>query len=106
MGTEEQLETEQQTKEKNKAFDLLDALSRSGTLQIDCASFHVVVAATHCFDQTLLDTVVKDNVNPIEKVERSALIVSSTIHEESPEQLIKDEHLKRIKKGPSSHLFS
>merc|ERR1712137_1043984 len=41
--TEEQLEREKQGKEKNKVFDLLDALSRSGTLQIDCASFHVVV---------------------------------------------------------------
>merc|ERR1712137_234970 len=92
----ENLESEEQQQEKNKAFDLLDALSRSGGLTIDAASFHVVVAATHCFDRTLINTIVKDNVNPIEKVERSALIVSSTIHEESPSTLIKEEHMKRI----------
>ena len=40
----------------------------------------VVVAATHCFDKTLLDTVIQGNVNPIEKVERSLMIVATTIH--------------------------
>eukprot|EP00339_Tiarina_fusa_P021804 CAMPEP_0117014176 /NCGR_PEP_ID=MMETSP0472-20121206/11550_1 /TAXON_ID=693140 ORGANISM="Tiarina fusus, Strain LIS" /NCGR_SAMPLE_ID=MMETSP0472 /ASSEMBLY_ACC=CAM_ASM_000603 /LENGTH=684 /DNA_ID=CAMNT_0004717671 /DNA_START=752 /DNA_END=2806 /DNA_ORIENTATION=- len=102
---EETLGEEKQQLEKSKAFDLLDALSRSGALTIDAASFHVVVAATHCFDETLINTIVKDNVNPIEKVERSSLIISSTIHEESPSELIKEEHLERVKNGPSSHLF-
>merc|ERR1712137_205345 len=100
-----QIVDQDQVTEKNKAFDLLDALTKSGALQIDCASFHVVVAATHCFDKTLLNTIVQKNVNPIEKVERSALIVSSTIHEQPPEVMIDPEHLDRIKKGPSAHLF-
>merc|ERR1712100_542725 len=99
------LSIEDQEKERNKAFDLLDALSRSGSLPIDCATFHVVVAATHCFDRTLLNTVVQDCVNPIEKVERSALIVSTTIHEESPEAMIQESVKEKIKKA-SPHLFS
>ena len=99
------LQEEDLEKEKNKAFDLLDAITRSGALQIDAASFHVVVVVTHCFDKTLINTIVQENVNPIEKVERSALIVGSTMHEASPEELIKDEHLSRVKGGASSHLF-
>jgi hypothetical protein len=70
----------EQKTEKHRAFDLLDALTKSGALPIDDASLHVVLAATHCFDRTLLDTVIQDNVNPIEKVERSLMIVGTTIH--------------------------
>lgn len=58
----------EQEEEKKQAFDLLDALSRSGSLDVDYASLHVVVAATHCFAESLMNTVVKDNINPIEKV--------------------------------------
>jgi hypothetical protein len=39
-----------------------------------------VIAATHCFDKSLVDTVIEGNVNPIAKVERSMLIVASVIH--------------------------
>lgn len=64
---------------RNRTFDLLDALTKSGALTVDHAALHVVIAATHCFDKTLMNTVIQDNVNPIEKVERSSLIVASTI---------------------------
>ncbi len=37
-----------------------------------------------------------DNVNPIEKVERSSLIVASTIHHTAPAELISAEHLQRV----------
>ena len=77
-----------QRTEKNRAFDLLDALSKSGALAIDDASLHVVLAATHCFDKTLVDTVIQDNVNPIEKVERSLLIVGTTIHGQSARDML------------------
>jgi len=66
--------------EKNKAFDLLDALSRSGSLRIDCASLHVVVCVTHCFENDVMGTVIQDDINPIAKMERSMLLVGSAIH--------------------------
>ena len=77
------LSTDQQKSKKNEAFDLLDGLTRAGALSCDDASLHVVrlyactpianslpqvIAATHCFDQDLMDTVVQRNMNPIEKV--------------------------------------
>ena len=84
------VDEEQQKTERNKAFDLLDALSRSGTLPIACAELHVVVAATHRFDKSLMETVIEDNINPIEKFERSELIVASTIHGLPATALLKD----------------
>jgi hypothetical protein len=83
--------------EKKKAFDLLDAISRSGTLSIACAELHVVVAVSHCFDNDLMGTIIQDNINPIEKVERSSLMIASTIYGEPVQTLIEDEHdLERL----------
>jgi hypothetical protein len=90
------MSTRDQKDEKNRAFDLLDALSRSGALPIDHASLHVVIAATHCFDKTLVDTVIQGNVNPIEKVERSLLLVATTIHGRDASELILEDQRARF----------
>ena len=95
----------QQKVEKNKAFDLLDALSRSGSLDVDDAFLHVFIAATHCFDKSLMDTIILDNVNPIEKVQRSLLIVSQTIHDAPLQSLIKSDQLESVQES-SPGLFS
>ena len=50
-----------------------------------------MVAATHCFDKSVMETVIEDNINPIEKFERSELIVASTIHGVPATALLKDE---------------
>lgn len=92
-----QVYSSEQEKEKNKAFDLLDALTKSGALTVDYATLHVVIASTHCFDKSIVRTVVEDNVNPIEKLENSSLIVASTIHQVEAAALISPEHLDRIK---------
>lgn len=85
-----------QKEEKNRAFDLVDALSKSGALPFEDASLHVVIAATHCFDRTLLDTVIQDNVNPIEKVERSLMIMATTIHGRPASELLADDQRERF----------
>jgi hypothetical protein len=95
--TESTLNKDDQTAERKRAFDLLDALSRSGALTIECASLHVMVAVTHCFTKSLVDTVVQDNVNPIEKVERSSLIVASAIHGTPAAELIQTDHVDRVR---------
>lgn len=86
----------EQEQERNKAFDLLDALTRSGALPIKEAALHVVLAATHCFDKSIIDTIVQDNMNPIEKLERSNLIVATTITGKSVEELVNADQLERI----------
>jgi hypothetical protein len=93
---ESTLAAKEQKDEKNRAFDLLDALSKSGALPIEDASLHVVIAATHCFDQTLLATVIEENVNPIEKVERSLMIVGTTIHRRPAAELLADDQRERF----------
>ncbi|CAJ1364440.1 unnamed protein product, partial [Effrenium voratum] len=74
---------DEQKSQKNAAFDLLDAITKSGALPLSHASLHIVIAATHCFDKTVTETVVQENCNPIERVERSSLIMASTVHQET-----------------------
>ena len=56
----------------------------------------MVIAATHCFDDTLLNTVIRGNVNPIERVERSSMIVATTIHGRPAVELLADDQRERF----------
>ena len=76
--------------EKNRAFDLLDALSRSGSLPIACSELHVIICLTHRFEKDVMGTVIEDNINPIEKLEMSTLLFASAIHGVPPQTLIRD----------------
>ena len=102
---EKSLWSKEQDAEKTRCYDLLDALSCSGSLEIDCASLHVIVAATHCFDESIVDTIVQNNINPIEKVERSLLIVGSTIQGKPPGRLVKPTNLAQVE-GHSPQLLN
>ena len=78
------------------AFDLLDALTRSGALPLPHGQLHVILGATHAFDDTLLNTLVVGNMNPIEEVERSQLIIASTLHGVPPANLLTPAHFARL----------
>mmetsp|Transcript_36045 Transcript_36045/g.85910 ORF Transcript_36045/g.85910 Transcript_36045/m.85910 type:complete len:950 (+) Transcript_36045:88-2937(+) len=92
------LDTDGIRREKSKAFDLLDALSRSGSLAIAHSELHVVVAMTHCFEKDLMGTVIRDNVNPIEKIECSTLLLASAVHGLSARELVRDANeLQRLR---------
>ncbi len=93
---EKSLHSDEQRTEKDKAFDLIDALSKSGDLPLEHVSLHVVIAATHCFDKTLLETVVQGNVNPVEKVERSSMIVATTVHGKPATELLVEDQRQRF----------
>jgi hypothetical protein len=89
-------------RERSSTFDLLDALSRSGSRVLEDASLHVLVASTHNFDRSLMDTVVRGNVNPIERVERSTLIIASTLHRCPTTQLLKGDQTARVQASSPS----
>ena len=89
-------DSEGQRLERQECFDLLDALTRSGGLPIDNAQLHIVVAASHCFDKTVMNTLVQKNESPIESVERSTLILASTIFKQPIASLVKSSELARL----------
>jgi len=71
--------------EKNRAMDLLTAISRSGSLPIEASEVHVIVGMTHCFPKQVTETIIEDNINPIEKVEKSLRMIASVIHSKPDE---------------------
>jgi hypothetical protein len=52
-----------------------------------------------------MDTLVQDNINPIEKVEMSQLIISSTVHNVNPGDLLKGEKQRNRVKAIVPELF-
>ncbi len=95
-STTSNLNVDDQKKERSAAFDLLDALTKSGGFEVHDAELHVVIAATHCFDRSVVDTVVQKNVNPIEKVEFTSLIMATTIHNQPMENLVQGDQVARL----------
>jgi hypothetical protein len=75
---------------------VLDALSRSGAKTLTDVALHIVIASTHNFDKSILDTAVQDNVNPIDHAERSCLLLASTLHDTTAVTLLKNDQVCRL----------
>jgi len=95
---------DEQTASRNAAFDLLDALTRSGGLVIEQGcSFHVIVAGVHRFDQSLMQTIIQKNVNPIVSVERSYLLMASTLQGVSVSELVTEQNDQQRERIAQDH---
>ena len=82
------LSNKDKEQEKQKAMDLLTAISRSGSLPIVQSELHIVIAVSHCFQNDVVSTVIQDNINPIQKVEQSMLMLGSVIYEKDDEEML------------------
>ncbi|KAL7569633.1 hypothetical protein ACA910_008291 [Epithemia clementina (nom. ined.)] len=79
-----------QYSEKRRAFDLLDAITRSGNLPIKCSEIHVVIGVSHNFVDSVMRTLYVDNINPINKAEKSLLLLGSEIFKRKPTDLVRN----------------
>ena len=82
------LGVDEQKAERTKCFDLLDALTRTGALAVEDVQMHMIISHTHCFGKNVMDTLVKDNVNPIDSLEKSTLAIAEILLKMPKETLV------------------
>jgi hypothetical protein len=85
---ENNINLNEQSKLRQKTFDLLDALTKLGAMRISNSDLHVFIASTHVFDKSLVNTVIQDNINPILKIEQSLLIMANVVHNKPISELV------------------
>ena len=90
--------------ETDRAFDLIDSLTKTADLPLEDTEVHVFLTVTHDFEEVVLENVIKNNENIIESAEASLLVLASTIHGVKPSQLVKETAIPRLQ-NYTSYLF-
>ena len=82
--------------ERKLAYNLLDLLTRSGSLPIHETFVHVIVASSFSFQDSVMNTLVIRNENPIEAVEKCSLVVASVVYGVPLHELVVPEKLSGV----------
>ena len=60
-------------------LDLLDTLSSTGALELQNSTFHVLIGASHSWDESVFNTLLKKNENPFCAAEKTIEILINTL---------------------------
>ena len=74
---------EAQAELKSSCLNILDALSMSGSLPLSDCSLHAVVPFSQFFSKTIIETVIQDNINPIQQIENVNFLLSEVVQKNS-----------------------
>lgn len=53
----------------------------TGEFEFSHSQFHILNGISHSFDKTLIESIIQDNINPIERVQQSAFLLTEVIHQ-------------------------
>ena len=94
------LGVEERRSEHVRALSLLDALTKGGALDAPYSEVHVVVPTTHHFERTLMATLAHDNVDPIEAIESSMIIIATTLYNTTAQSLVSTGAMAKRESSP------
>ena len=81
---------------RSAAFDLLDALSRGGAVPLRRAAVHVLLGTVISFEDSLMDTILTRNINPIDRAERATLALMEAVYNKPLGNLVAPQHAVRL----------
>ncbi|MBX9694011.1 MAG: hypothetical protein K2Z81_16620, partial [Cyanobacteria bacterium] len=91
--------------DKKQGLSLLQAVTRGGELPLSGAHMHVLLVATHCYDQSLLGMVLHGRANPMDLIDRSSILMATTIKQKSVRSLLRPEQSERVQNHSPDMFF-
>mgnify|MGYP003385721902 CR=1 FL=1 len=90
---EENLLVREQKAEWTRVMDLLDMITKSGALDLDGTgqvAMHVVVSSTCRFEDSLINSIIRGNINPINELDSTLAVIAATIHNTTIAEVTRD----------------